>query len=542
MNVLPRPVVCILFFAAATPALICAAETRAASESSSPHAPLRAEAHTALNKSARALHALSTDGGYLWRYSPDLTIRGGEGPATTTQVWVQPPGTPAVGHAFLRAYEVTGDAFYLTAARDAALCLVRGQLESGGWDYSIEFDPAKRPAWHYRDTSTSDGGATPPSRLSDSARTKPRNNSSTYDDNNTQAALRFLLAYLDTAKSAPDPRNAQIREACDYGLKKLLEAQYPNGAWPQRWDGHPHDPAKYPVKPASIPNDYPREQPDGSYYGHYTFNDNAHRDLLLTLIDAWHRTGNDTYRAAALRAADYLILAQLPQPQPLWAQQYDENLQPAWARAFEPPSITTSESAGVIRLLTDLYLEFGDEKYLKPIPPAIAWLRKNEIAPGRWARLYELGTDKPIYGDRDKKIHYTLDEVSEERRRGYGWQGGFGIAEAIDYYERVTTTGRTAWLAKNPSPFATKPAARTRRLSASSAQKLAAEIRPLLDSLNPDGFWLTTRPAPLIHPTQHEWIETTVFLHNTALLCAFLESTNQPDAKSTDREQPRSSR
>ncbi len=510
-----RPVLGLLF--AAAPALICAAQKPAAA----PAPSLRTEALAALNKSARALHAISTEGGYLWRYSPDLKIRGGEGPATATQIWIQPPGTPAVGHAFLRAYEVTGDAFYLTATRDAALSLVRGQLESGGWDYKIEFDPSHRTNWRYRyDSSTT------PSLRPTALPAKLTSNYSTYDDNNTQSALRYLLAYLDTAKSSPDPRNAQIQECLDYGLKKLLEAQYPNGAWPQRWDGHPHDPAKFPVKPASIPTDYAREQPSGSYYAHYTFNDNAHRDLTVTLIDAWHRTGNETYRDAARRAADYLILAQLPEPQPLWAQQYDENLQPAWARAFEPPSITTSESAGVIRLLVDLYLEFGDEKYLKPIPPAIAWLRKNEIAPGRWSRLYELGTNKPIYGDRDKKIHYTLDEVSEERRRGYGWQGGFGINESIEYYTRVSTTGRDAWLAKNPSPFA--PASSKRPTARPSAKKLTTEIRALISSLNPDGFWLTTRSAKLIDPAQTEWIETELFIRNVTALCTYLEATSTP--------------
>jgi PelA/Pel-15E family pectate lyase len=520
MNLPLRSTLCLLF-AATTPALLCAAETPAAT-SATADATLRAEALATLTRSGRAMHAISTEGGYLWRYSPDLKIRGGEAPTTATQVWVQPPGTPAVGHAFLRAYQVTGDAFFLTAARDAALALTRGQLESGGWDYKIEFDPAKRPEWRYRDTSNAVPASSP-------APAKGRNNSSTYDDNNTQSALRFLLAYLDAAKSSPDPRDAQIQESLDYGLKKLLEAQYPNGAWPQRWDGHPHDSAKYPVKPATIPADYPREQPSGSYYAHYTFNDNAHRDLVVTLIDAWHRTGNTTYRDAARRAADYLILAQLPEPQPLWAQQYDENLQPAWARAFEPPSITTGESAGVIRLLVDLYLEFGDEKYLKPIPPAIAWLRKNEIAPGRWARLYELGTNKPIYGDRDKKIHYTLAEISEERRHGYGWEGGFGINESIDYYQRVSTAGRDDWLAKNPAPFTILPSQQTTARSSvrSATKKTETEIRTLITSLNPSGFWLTQRSAKLIEPNQSEWIETETFIRNTALLCAYLEQTKK---------------
>ena len=35
----------------------------------------------------------------LWQYSDDLTQREGEGRATDTTVWVQPPGTPSVGMA-----------------------------------------------------------------------------------------------------------------------------------------------------------------------------------------------------------------------------------------------------------------------------------------------------------------------------------------------------------------------------------------------------------------------------------------------------------
>jgi len=44
---------------------------------------------------------VSCEGGYLWRYSEDLQKREGEGKATATVVWVQPPGTPSVGMALL---------------------------------------------------------------------------------------------------------------------------------------------------------------------------------------------------------------------------------------------------------------------------------------------------------------------------------------------------------------------------------------------------------------------------------------------------------
>ncbi len=38
-----------------------------------------------------------------------------------------------------------------------------------------------------------------------------------------------------------------------------------------------------------------------------------------------------------------------------------------------------------------------------------------------WARLYEIGTNRPVFGDRDGKVHYDVKEISEERRRGYAW-------------------------------------------------------------------------------------------------------------------------
>jgi PelA/Pel-15E family pectate lyase len=42
-------------------------------------------------------------------------------------------------------------------------------------------------------------------------------------------------------------------------------------------------------------------------------------------------------------------------------------------------------------------------------------------APDLWARFYEIGTEKPIFGERDRMIHYAVTELTTERRKGYGW-------------------------------------------------------------------------------------------------------------------------
>lgn len=389
----------------------------------------------ALRKATDYLVSISTEGGYLWWYSKDLKQRRGEETATDTQIWVQPPGTPSVGTVFLRAYLATKDEAHLAAALGAANALVRGQLESGGWSYVIEFDPKKRREWAYHVDSAA------------SARDfKFRKNVTTFDDDNTQSALTFLMTFLDVATNLPPEKLKPIRSALEFGLNRMIDAQYPVGAWPQRFDGQPYNPANHPVKPASIPADWPRHWPRAEYGGFYTLNDNTQSDCIRTMLAAYRHTGDEKFLQAAKRGGGFLILAQLPEPQPAWAQQYNYEMQPAWARAFEPPAVCTGESGGVVRTLGRLYLETGDKKFIQPIPAFIEWVRRSQLSPERWARLYELGTNKPIYGDRDGEIHYTLAEVSAERQRGYSWQGSFGLPETMEWCERLQREDREKML------------------------------------------------------------------------------------------------
>ena len=76
-------------------------------------AALANDARAAMNRATTFMRSSAAEGGYLWRDSPDLKERAGENVATPTQIWVQPPGTPSMGMAFLRAFEATGDALYL---------------------------------------------------------------------------------------------------------------------------------------------------------------------------------------------------------------------------------------------------------------------------------------------------------------------------------------------------------------------------------------------------------------------------------------------
>ena len=70
---------------------------------------------TAFMTSRVAVH-----GGYVYDASLDLKKRRGEGIATPSEIWVQPPGTPTVGLAFVRAFDATGEQVFLTAATECA--------------------------------------------------------------------------------------------------------------------------------------------------------------------------------------------------------------------------------------------------------------------------------------------------------------------------------------------------------------------------------------------------------------------------------------
>jgi hypothetical protein len=422
---------------------------------------------SALLQATDYLTSISTEGGYLWWYSADLKERRGEEVATETQIWVQPPGTPSVGAALLRAYEVTRDEAHLRAALGAANALVRGQLESGGWSYLIEFDPELRSQWAYR----ADAAVKSPDF-------KSRKNTTTFDDNNTQSALSFLMQVLDVATNLPPEQLRPIRAARDFGLARMLDAQYPVGAWPQRFNGQAYDPTQHPIRPANIPTNWPRQWARADYSAYYTLNDNTQSDCIRTMLTAYHHTRDERYRLAARRGGEFLILAQLPEPQPGWAQQYNFAMQPAWARAFEPPAVCTSESGGAVRTLGRLYLETGDEKFLWPIPPFIAWLERSRLGPERWARLYELGTNKPIYGDRDGEIHYTLAEISAERQRGYSWEGSYGLPDTMRWFERLQKEGRE------------KMQAAEQRRNVPSRPS-ASEVAAILNRQNAAGHWGT---------------------------------------------------
>lgn len=374
---------------------------------------LREQAARSLRKATEFfVNEVSTEGGYLWRYSVDLTEREGEKEASATEIWIQPPGTPTVGGALLGAWDATGDRFYLDAARRAGNALVKGQLASGGWTYNIEFDPKQRLKYAYRVAPAAESG----------------HNLTVLDDDTTQSALRFLMQ-LDAAFQFQD---STIHDAAQFALSSLLRAQHANGAWPQRYSSFP-EPQEAASLRASYPDVWPPTWPNEKYAKYYTFNDNAMGDVIETLLLATKSYRDPKYQAAAEKCGDFILLAQMPDPQPAWAQQYDFEMHPVWARKFEPPSVTGGESQSLLQTLLLLYRETGKEKYLQPIPQAIEYLKSSLLPDGRLARFNELKTNKPLYFTKDYQLTYSDSDMPTH----YGFKVSSKLDSLSKEYDRL---------------------------------------------------------------------------------------------------------
>lgn len=401
-------------------------------------------------------------GGYVWAYSADGEIRSGEGNAGVSAAWVQPPGTPTVGEAFLAAWEATSDRRCLAAAREAAGALVRGQLHSGGWYYRIEFAADLRKKYRYRVDGGSPPAAAGPAGWETWRKRRNKGNQSMLDDDTTQSALRFLMR-IDRALEG---RDQGVRDAVDHGLRALLGTQYPVGAWSHNFDAFPDpgpDEQHYPVLRASYPDEWSRTWPK-AWEGCYHLNDNITTDCIRTLLLAHELYGSAEALAGAKRGGEFLLRAQMPDPQPAWCQQYDREMKPVWERKFEPPAITGGESQGAMKVLLALHAATDDDRYLEPLPRALDYLEESQTAPGKLARYYELRTNRPLYFTKDYQLTHDSGDVPDH----YAFTVGSGLEGIRRAYDSA--------VAGKPPPTPGAPS--------------DARIARILAAADADGLWL----------------------------------------------------
>jgi PelA/Pel-15E family pectate lyase len=393
-------------------------------------------------------------GAYLWRYSADLTQREGEGTATRTSGWTQPPGSPSVGEAYLKAWRLSGEKVCLDSAVEVANALVKSQLVSGGWSYHFDLGPEGATRYAYRIQGE----------------TEKRRNHTTFDDNKSQSALTLLM-HVDEALEF---RDAEIHEAVEYALKNMLAAQYPNGAWPQQFTAPPN-PDDFPTKKASYPEKWSRTYVKVDYREHYTLNDNNMSFIIDMLLEAERIYQRKDCRQAAEKTGDFFLLAQMPEPQPGWAQQYNREMHPAWARKFEPAAITGGESQSVMRTLISLYRYTGEKRFLEPLPRALAYYRSSLLADGRLARFYELRENKPLYFTKDYKLTYSDADMPTH----YGFKTSSKLDSIQRAYDKALSTPTNDL---RPRHEIAAPVRRSKRL--------AQDAKNVVDQLDDRGAWV----------------------------------------------------
>lgn len=323
-------------------------------------------------------------------------------------------------------------AFYATPeARKVADNIVSFQTPAGGWGKNVDREaPVRLKGQHYVMVE----------HLPANARTGDDEEWSyvgTIDNNATTSELRFLARFQS---AYPGAEGEPYRASFLKGIRYLLNAQFPNGGWPQI----------YPLQ--------------GGYHDALTFNDDALSSVVTVLAQVARRQGDYAFVSEALaaeakvacnRAIQLILKTQVlvDGKRTVWGQQHDAlTLAPVGARNFEPAALSSDESAD---LLIFLMQQAGHSPSVDAaVTNGIAWLKAHAIhgvafekgsdgrklidKPGAgpiWSRYYDIKTGKPIFGDRDRSIHTDVNELSLERRNGYSWYNA-GPAKALATYDK----------------------------------------------------------------------------------------------------------
>jgi PelA/Pel-15E family pectate lyase len=429
----------------------------------------RAELERTMMRATRFMvEDVSTNGGYVWSYLPDMSRRWGELEAAPSMVWVQPPGTATMGHLFLDAYHATGDEYYYQAAERVAGALIWGQLPSGGWNYFIDFggeastrrwyQTVGANAWRMEEFQHYGGNAT-------------------FDDAGTSEAMQFLLRLY------VEKRDPRYRPALERAIGFVLESQYPIGGWPQRWPPSPSFP---------------------EYANYITFNDDVAAENIRFLIMCYQALGETRVRDAIVRGMNVFLVTQQGQPQPGWALQYTLDLQPAGARSYEPRALVTHTTAANVRQLMNFYRLTGETKYLARIPEALDWLDSVRVPAGqeRGNRAYptfiEIGTNRPIYvhrrGSNVVNGEYYWDYSPEATIGHYSAFRAIDVAALRRDYEQLRATAPEELRRSSPL-FATAAQPLPRYFV--SGEEAGSDLNAggggtpaeLIRSLNARGYW-----------------------------------------------------
>lgn len=408
---------------------------------------------------------IAYQGGYVWSYLPDLSRRWGEMEAKPTMIWIQPPGTPSMGHLFLDAYRATGDDYYYRAAEQVAGALMQAQHPSGGWNYIYDFageaslrnwyDTIGKNAWRLEEFQHYYGNAT-------------------FDDAGTAESAKFFLRLFVEKK---DPK---YRAPLDRAIKFVIDSQYPIGVWPQRF------PKAAAVSLHGLPD----------YTSYATFNDDVAAENMDFLLMCYQAFGDAQLLDPIVRGMNAFLVTQLGAPQPGWGLQHTLDLLPAGARTYEPKALVTHTSATNLGLLLRFYRLTGETKFLARIPEALDWLDKLTLPPGvappgrTHPTFVELGTNEPLYVHREGSNvfngRYFVDKNPRSTIVHYSAFRAIDVAGLRKQYEAARNTPPAEVIKTSPLKLGAGKVPLPKYYNPS----MAGDVARVVAELNAEGYWL----------------------------------------------------
>lgn len=251
---------------------------------------------------------------------------------------------------------------------------------------------------------------------------------STLDNRNTFSHVEYLAqAYMIT-------REKKFKDSAERGLDYIFNTQRTSGGW-RGWDVEA-----------------------------ITYNDEVMTGIMTMLKDI--KEGKEHFRwidetrkrkaeLALSKAIDVTLKCQITidGTKTGWCQQHDhETLRATKARAYELPSVSSLETAAVVKFL--MLIKNPPSEVSEAIISAVDWMKKSKISgvkivtdkkdssssvynsrrPDKilikdksaqpiWARFYDIETNIPFFCNRDGIKVYFFSEILPERRRSYAWYG-----------------------------------------------------------------------------------------------------------------------